>query len=94
MGNKNQRISVLVTADEKSQIKKHAKEAGLSIGEFIRRAVNVYLPLEEEQVINVMIDQMILATDRAEKSIDDTINYIATSNKRIEKLEAQHKTRS
>jgi len=90
----NQRISVLVTASEKRQIQKRAKEAGLSIGEFMRQAAKAYLPSEEEQAMSIMLDHMVIATNRAEKAIDDTIKYIVASNKRIEKLEAEHKTES
>ncbi len=87
----NQRIPVLVTSTEKTKIGKLAKKAGISVGEFMRRAAKSYNSEEDEKALSAMIDQMLKATDRAEKAIDDTITFVEASNKRIKKMEAQGK---
>ena len=94
MTNIKKRLSVLVTSSEKSQIRKRAKEAGLSLSEFIRVAAKDYIPaekIEEIMVLNFMIDEMNKATERAEKAIDEMIQYVDASNRRISKLEDEHK---
>ena len=91
MSSKKQRISILVTAKEKKQIKKRANEAELSVGDFIRLAAKACTPSDEDGALNKIIDYMLLATEHAEQAIDDTINYVTESNKRIEKLEEQRK---
>jgi len=86
----DQRIPVLVTTTEKTKIGKQAKKAGLSVGEYMRRAAKSYNASEDEQALSAMINQMVKATDRAEKAIDDTISFVEASNKRIEKMESQN----
>lgn len=93
MSTANQRIPVLVTATEKSQIAKRAKKAGLSMGEYLRRAAASYNTSEDEAALEAIIEQMLKATENAETAIDDAIAFIAESNKRIDKMEAQHKKR-
>lgn len=83
----NQRIPVLVTATEKTLIAKRAKKSGLSVGEYMRRAAQSYSPTEDETALGAMIDEMMKATDRAEKSIDDVLDYVAQSNERIAEME-------
>jgi acyl-CoA reductase-like NAD-dependent aldehyde dehydrogenase len=87
----NERIPVLVTKAEKTKIAKQAKTAGVSVSEYLRRAAASYNPSEDEEALSAMIDQMLKATERAEAAIDDAIDFVAESNKRIEKMETQHK---
>ena len=94
MTNIKKRLSVLVTSSEKSQIRKRAKEAGLPLSEFIRVAAKYYVPaekIEDIMALNFMIDEMNKATERAEKAIDEMIKYVNASNRRISKLEYEHK---
>ncbi len=89
MATANQRIPVLMTATEKTRIAKRAKQAGLSMGEFMRRAAASYRAQEDEQALDAMIDQMLKATDRAERAIDAAMEFVAASNQRIEQLEGR-----
>ncbi|MGD8940015.1 MAG: hypothetical protein PVJ72_11585 [Gammaproteobacteria bacterium] len=91
MATANERIPVLVTKAEKTKIAKQAKTAGVSVSEYLRRAAASYNPSEDEEALSAMIDQMLKATERAEAAIDDAIDFVAESNKRIEKMETQHK---
>ena len=82
-----QRIPVLVTATEKGQIAKMAKDAGLSMGEFFRRAAYSFSPSEDDKMLEVMIDQMNKTTSQASAAIDEAMAFVEASNKRIEAME-------
>lgn len=89
MSTADQRIPVLVTATEKALIAKRAKKAGLSVGEYMRRAAESYSTSEDEQALTAMMDQMLKATDRAESAIDDAVAFINASNQRIAEMETK-----
>lgn len=87
-----ERIPVLVTANEKAMIAKLAKDAHLSMGEFLRRAAASFRPGNEE-VLDGMIDQMLKTTTQASAAIDDALAYIEASNERIAMLQRAEKDR-
>lgn len=91
MATATERIPVLVTTQEKARIAKLAKESGLSMGEFLRRAAESFRPDEDTEILNGMIDQMIKTTNRASEAIDDALEFIDASNKRMAALEAARK---
>lgn len=82
-----ERIPVLVTAAEKGRYAKAAKAAGLSVGEYFRRAAASFNPSEDEQVLEGMIDQMNKTTAQASKAIDAALTFVKASNKRITAME-------
>ena len=87
MATATERIPVLVTAKEKSQIAVMAKNAGISMGELLRRAASSYRPSEDDRVLEGMIDQMNKTTSQANAAIDKALAFVDASNKRIAKLE-------
>ena len=87
----SERIPVLVTPGEKRQIARMAKAAGLSMGEFLRRAAESFHPSEDDELLAGMIGQMAKTTARASAAIDDALRYVEASNKRIKALEAKKK---
>lgn len=91
MATATERIPVLVSAKEKHRIAKMAKEAGLSMGEYLRRAAASFRPSDEDEILVGMIDQMLKTTAQASAAIDEALAFVAASNKRIAKLEAQSK---
>ena len=82
-----ERIPVLVTATEKTSIARMAKDAGLSMGEFLRRAASAYRASEEDQVLEGMIDQMNKTTAEASAAIDAALALVEASNQRIAAME-------
>lgn len=82
-----QRIPVLVTPAEKAQIAKMANDAGLSMGEFLRRAATAFRPSEDEKMLEGMIEQMNKTTAQASAAIDDALAFVEASNKRIAAME-------
>ena len=87
----NQRIPVLVTEKEKAKIARAAEKAGLSMGEYLRRAAASYDATKDETTLEAMIEQMLIATASAEAAIEEAIAFVETSNKRIDEMERQHK---
>jgi hypothetical protein len=87
MATATERIPVLVTATEKGQIAKMAKAAGLSMGEFLRRAAAAFRPSEDERILEGMIDQMNKTTAQASAAIDKALAFVEASNKRIAAME-------
>jgi len=93
MATATERIPVLVTVAEKSRIAKMAKEAGLSMGEYLRRAAASFRPGEDDQILEGMIDQMNKTTAHANAAIDEALAYVDASNKRIASMERSALTR-
>jgi len=87
MATATERIPVLVTPMEKGRIAKLAKAAGVSMGEFLRRAATSYRSSEDDEVLLGMIDQMNKTTARTSAAIDDALTFVETSNKRIAAME-------
>ena len=85
----SERIPVLVTAAEKEKISKAAKLAGLSMGEFLRRAAASFRPMEDEKLLEGLIDQMNKATARASAAIDRALELVEASNRRITAMESK-----
>jgi hypothetical protein len=83
----SERISVLLTAAAKRQIAKRSRAAGISMGEFLRRAAASYQPSADDNVLDAMLDQMNETTSKASAAVDRAMAYIAASNKRIARLE-------
>lgn len=87
MATATERIPVLVTATEKGQIAQMAKDAGLSMGEFLRRAASSYRPPEEDRMLEGMIDQVNKTTAQANAAIDAALAFVEASDKRIAAME-------
>lgn len=85
----NQRIPVLVTTGEKARIAEMARAAGVSMGEFLRRAAVAYRPAEDEALLEGMIGQVLETTRQAEQAIDEALAYVEESNQRIAALETR-----
>jgi hypothetical protein len=83
-----ERIPVLVTRKEKAEIARMAKAAGLSMGEVLRRGAKAQRATspEDEKLLLGLIDQMNKSTERASKTIDELLAYVAESNRRIDAM--------
>lgn len=87
MATATERIPVLVTAAEKRHIAQMAKSAGLSMGEFLRRAAVSFRSSDDDQILEGMIDQMSKTTTQANAAIDKALAYVEASNRRIVAME-------
>jgi len=82
-------IPVLVTSVEKERIAKLASESGMSMGEFLRCAAESFRPENETAMLLGLIDQMLETTARASDAIDDALEFIDASNRRMDALDAR-----
>jgi hypothetical protein len=87
MATATERIPVLVTSAEKGRIAKMAKAAGLSMGEYLRRAAASYRPAEDDRILEGMIDQMNKTSAQASAAIDKALAFVEASNRRIAAME-------
>ena len=87
MASATERIPVLVTATEKGQIAGMAKAAGVSMGEYLRRAAASFRPAEDEKMLEGMIDQMNKTSAQACAAIDQALEFVEASNQRIAAME-------
>lgn len=93
MSTATERIPVLVTKTQKQRLMARAKAAGLSTGEFLRRAAESYSPSEDEVLLEGLLKQVAKTTQQAERAIDDALAYVAASERRLVKAGAnrEHK---
>ena len=88
-----ERVPVLMTPAEKKRVVSKANKAGLTTGEYMRRAAEGYRPADDDKALEAMINEMNKATRNAETAIDDALAFVAASNKRIAELETKAKGR-
>lgn len=93
MSTATERIPVLVTKAQKEHLTARAKAAGLSTGEFLRRAGEGYSPSEDEALLEGLLAQVVKTTRQAERSIDDALAFVAASERRLAKLSVSRQER-
>ncbi|TAN49849.1 MAG: hypothetical protein EPN21_10415 [Methylococcaceae bacterium] len=84
-----ERISVLVSANEKVRFAGQARQSGVSLGEFFRRAATAYQAREDDELLEGMVAQMQKTTTQAERAIDDALAFVEASNQRIAAMESR-----
>lgn len=84
-----ERIVVQTTAQDKKAITEKAKKLDLPIAELMRRGAFAYESTEADAELAALADIAKGAADRAGAAIDDALDYIDASNKRIAAMEAQ-----
>ena len=82
-----ERIVVQATPQDKKAIAAKAKKLDLSISELMRRGAFAYETSETDGELSALADAAKLAAVRAGASIDDALDFIAASNKRIAAME-------
>jgi len=82
-----ERIVVQATPRDKKAIAAKAKKLDLPISELMRRGAFAYETKEADGELSALADAAKLAADRAGASIDDALDFIAASDKRIAAME-------
>ena len=91
-----QRIVVQATVQDKKAIAAKAKKLDLPISELMRRGAFAYESSESDAELAALADAATGAAERAGAAIDDALDFIDASNKRIAAMEAKatkHSTR-
>ncbi len=90
-GQATARIVTLMTPAEKARLESKARRANLSLGEFIRRAVEAYDPQERDQLVELAelacrfregAERASAAVDRANANVRATVGQLARERNR------------
>ncbi|CAG7855992.1 hypothetical protein MCAMS1_00321 [biofilm metagenome] len=84
-----ERIPVLVSKVQKQQLTAKAKAAGISTGEFLRRAGESYSASEDQDLLEGLLEQVVKITANTGQAIDDALEYVTASEQRLAKLDAK-----
>ncbi|MBC7706266.1 MAG: hypothetical protein H7274_20240 [Rhodoferax sp.] len=82
-----QRIVVQTTTQDKKAIVAKAKKLDLPISELMRRGAFAYESADADAELGALADAAKGAADRAGAAIDDALDFIESSNKRIATME-------
>ncbi|MEM9011345.1 MAG: ribbon-helix-helix protein, CopG family [Pseudomonadota bacterium] len=74
---RSERISVLVSPEERAAFEARAKAAGVSTGEMVRRAVDFYDPDVDLEEVRVLAAEFVATVDRIERRLDATLAELA-----------------
>ncbi len=84
-----QRIVVQATPQDKKAIAAKAKKLDIPISELMRRGAFAYQSSDTDEELGVLADAAKGAAERAGAAIDDALNFIDASNKRIDAMQAK-----
>jgi hypothetical protein len=84
-----QRIVVQATTQDKKAIAAKAKKLDLPISELMRRGAFAYESADSDAELGVLADAARDAADHAGAAIDDALDFIEASNKRIAAMESK-----
>jgi hypothetical protein len=83
-----ERIVVQATTQDKQAITAKARKLNMPISELMRRGAFAYESADSDAELGALADAAKGAAERAGAAIDDALEFIAKSNKRIAALEA------
>jgi creatinine amidohydrolase/Fe(II)-dependent formamide hydrolase-like protein len=84
-----QQIVVRMTTQDKKAIAAKAKKLDMPMSELMRRGAFAYESSAIDEETGILADAAKAASERAGASIDDALEFIAASNKRIAAMEAK-----
>ena len=85
----NQRIVVQATEFDKRAIVAKAKKLDMPISELMRRGAFAYQSDESDDALSALADAARDAADRSAAAIEDALDFIVASNKRIAAMEVK-----
>jgi hypothetical protein len=88
MASATQRIVVQATTQDKQAIAAKAKKLDMPISELMRRGAFAYESVESGAELEALAEAAQAAAERAGASIDEALDFIAQSNKRIAAMDA------
>jgi len=90
MASASERLVVQLTAKEKREIRRRARDAGLNVSEFVRRAATGAADMDAELL--GLLDRAERAAKEGIAMIDDALGFVKASNVRIARMEAEAKS--
>lgn len=73
---KSERLTILVTSNQKRAIAAKAKRLNLSAGEVVRRAVASYRSDDEERMLDALADELTRSVKDARKAIREALDEL------------------
>jgi hypothetical protein len=86
----SERLVVQLTAKEKRDIRRRARDAGLNVSEFVRRAAAG--TLDESNELDELLERTRVAAEESIATIDEALDFVNASNRRIAQMEAEAKS--
>ena len=90
---KSERMTILVTPEQKAAITARAESLGLSAGEMLRRAVETYQgePKQEgEALLNALADELFAAAKSARAALSSANKEVRATLKQLQKRRLSH----
>ena len=84
-----ERVVVQATPEDKRAFVAKAKALDMPLSELMRRGAFAYRSDDADADMGALADAAKAAADKAGAAIDDALDFIAASNARIAKMEAQ-----
>lgn len=84
-------VIILMTKAEKIRLTQKATRANMSLEELFRRATEQYVPPDERELLERLAIETSSATKRAIHSINQTIKFVAASERRMRAREEEHR---
>lgn len=86
---KTERMTILVTPEQKAAIRAQAESLGVSTAEIVRRAVESYQPsseaTEDEEVLNALAEELLVAAKEARTALNAATNEVQKTLKQLAK---------
>lgn len=79
-------VPVLMSRSQKLRLARKAKAANLTMGELLRRGGERYSPGEDSALLDQLARQVRRAAGNAIRLIDHTLDLVAESERRIQRL--------
>ncbi|CAL1241582.1 plasmid mobilization protein [Candidatus Methylocalor cossyra] len=89
MATATKRIVVQVTPQQKATIVGAARELGLNISDFMRRAAENFRGETEDRDLEALLRQVEESTQRANAALDHALASVASSEQRLAELESR-----
>jgi hypothetical protein len=89
MATATERVPILMSPREKGLFTEKARHAGVSLGEFFRRAAAAYEGDRDVEMLEGMIAQVRKTSAQAERAIDEALAFVEASNARIADMESK-----
>ena len=86
---KSERLSILVSPEDKSRIAEHAAKLNLSTGELVRRAVSAYEPDNDHEELAVLAATLTEAVSQAERQLDASQDLLDQFDDRLQQIRLQ-----
>lgn len=85
---KSERMTVLVTPEVKASIKRRAEALNIPASELVRRAVETYVPKQDEKQLLLLAKELEEATKTTERKLDEAL---AAVNSTLSTIKARPK---